>query len=92
MGFTVKFNWVLQIQPPTTLKVKDSVSFEKSGNRVFPLNTPIDLIDRDRTAVARIEVKSFTNEDGATTGIYEIVKIYSGEEKQVLTNYWKENQ
>lgn len=92
MGFATKFNWVLQIEPPASLEVSHSFNFKKSGNRVFPLNTPIDLIDPDRTAVAKIKIESFTNESETTVGVFEVVKIYSGVEKQILTSYWIENQ
>ncbi len=92
MGFTVKFNWVLQVEPPESLTVKSVYPFEKSENRIFPLDTPIDLIDLNRTAVAKIRIKSFLNESGSTTGWFEILKVYNGTEKAILSSYWKENE
>lgn len=92
MGSSVKFNWVLQIDPPATLEVLRSYRFEKSGNRVFPIGTPIDLIDSDRNAIAKIKINSFVNEPDSTSGIFEVIKLYLGTEKSVLTNYWIENQ
>lgn len=96
MGSAVKFNWVLQIEPPDNLKVQGSYLFEKDGNRVFPLGTPIDLIGPDRNAIAKIKILSFENSTkdtgGITTGSFEVTKIYTGTEKSVLTNYWIENQ
>ncbi len=92
MGFSVKFNWVLQTEITDTLLVGKSYSFEKSGNRVFPINTPIDLIDSSRNAIAKIKVTAFTNEPLVTRGSFEIVKIYEGDEKAVLSNYWIENE
>ena len=92
MGFTLKFNWVLQIEPPEVLTTKSSYLFEKAGCRVFPLDTPIDLIDLERNAIAKIKISSFSNDGAITTGEYLIVKIYADVEKTVLSNYWMENQ
>ena len=92
MGFTTKFNWVLQIQPPEVLTVDCLHAFRKDGSRVFPIDTPIDLIDLKRTAIAKVKIKSFKNTNSETTGIFEILKIYAGVEKTVLTNYWIENE
>lgn len=92
MGFSIKFNWVLQMSPPEGIEPGRIHPFNKTGNRIFPLDTPIDLIDADRNAVAKIKVKSFTNESGITTGLFQVIKNYTGNEKVVLTNYWRENQ
>ena len=92
MGLSVKFNWVLQIDPVDKLEEKRAYEFQKAGNRVFPIETPIDLIDSDRNALAKVKVISFLNSSNATSGKFEVIKIYSGEEKIVLSNYWLENE
>jgi hypothetical protein len=92
MGFSVKFNWVLQIDTPNTIEAKEAYSFRKKGNRVFPIDIPIDLIDSDRNAVAKIKIIQFTNDSSFTFGEYTVIKVYTGMEKDVLSNYWKENQ
>ncbi len=92
MGCSMKFNWVLQIELKEEIEVNKRYKFIKDGNRIFPLNTPIDMICLDRKAVAKIKVLEFTNIEGETTGIYEVIKRYSGIEKDVLSNYWIENQ
>lgn len=92
MGFSTKFNWVLQIDSPATIEVGETYDFSKSGNRLFPIDTPIDLINPEREAVAKIKIKSFLNQHDSTSGIFEVIKIYMGNEKEVLSNYWKENQ
>ncbi|AJQ95463.1 hypothetical Protein YC6258_03427 [Gynuella sunshinyii YC6258] len=35
---------------------------------------------------------SFKNLLNKTTGEFQVIKIYSGNEKEVLTNYWIENE
>lgn len=92
MGFSVKFNWVLQFELEGKIENGCTYSFEKKGNRVFPIETAIDLIDSKRTALAKIRILSFTNSHDNTTGVFEVVKVYFGEEKSVLSNYWLENQ
>jgi len=91
MGFSVKFNWVLQIDPPSSLSVGNCYTFKKDQNRIFPIDTPIDLIDKKRNAVAKIRIKSFLNEHDSTSGEYEVIKVYSATEKAVLSAYWREN-
>ncbi|WP_044617761.1 DUF2584 family protein [Gynuella sunshinyii] len=92
MGFSIKFNWVLQIDFEIELVPGSSYNFSKDGNRVFPLQTPIDLIDSSRSAIAKIRIMSFKNLLNKTTGEFQVIKIYSGNEKEVLTNYWIENE
>ncbi|EAQ67675.1 hypothetical protein MED121_17149 [Marinomonas sp. MED121] len=92
MGFSVKFNWVLQATPPALLEINAAYVFRKKGNRIFPLDTPIDLIDMERNAIAKIKIINFQNTLENTQGEYEIIKVYSGDEKRILTNYWIENQ
>ncbi len=92
MGVDIRFNWALQTELLGELEEKATYTFEKSGNRIFPLKTPIDLISMNREAVAKIKVTEFTNKIEITTGKYEVVKIYQGTEKEVLTQYWRENQ
>ncbi len=92
MGFSVKFNWVLQINTSGLLDIGKEYNFEKEGNRVFPLDTPIDLINSRREAIAKIKIIHYTNNLDQTTGTYRVIKIYSGQEKEILDNYWMENQ
>jgi hypothetical protein len=92
MGFPIKFNWVLQTNQNSSLEVGKTYNFSKSGNRNFPLGTPIDLINSKREAIAKISVLEFTNKKDETTGKFRVLKIYEGEEKTILTAYWIENQ
>ncbi len=92
MGFPIKFNWVLQTNQNSSLEVGKTYNFSKSGNRNFPLETPIDLIDSERGAIAKISVLEFTNKRNETIGKFRVLKIYEGKEKTILTDYWIENQ
>ena len=61
MGFPIKFNWVLKINQNSSLEVGKTYKFSKIGNRNFPLDTPIDLINSKREAIAKKSVLEFTN-------------------------------
>lgn len=92
MGFSVVFNWALKIDVPADLVVGEVYKFVKGGNRVFPIKTPIDLINSERDAIAKIRILEFKNIESETSGKYKVIKMYSGEEQKVLNNYWLENQ
>jgi hypothetical protein len=92
MGFEIKFNWALQIGLTKDLMEGEIYDFVKGGNRVFPIKTPIDLISSEREAIAKIKIIEFTNTKEATRGKYRVIKIYKGEEKELLTKYWIENE
>lgn len=95
MGFLIEFNWTLKLKKSDglieeILKPDQSYKFSKSGHRVYPINMPIDLINNNWEAVAKVIVESLQIIDGRTCGKYKVLKIYSGEEKAILTNYWRE--
>lgn len=92
MGFEIKFNWALQIDELDNLVEGEVYDFVKTGNRAFPIETPIDLINPKREAVAKVHILEFSNTKTETRGKYKVIKIYTGEEKDILTNYWIENQ
>jgi hypothetical protein len=94
MGFVTEFNWVLKLSPEQGLDEKKlgqgkSYGFSKDGYRVYPVDMPIDLLNNDREAVARVVVKECANSEGKTTGKYEVLRVYEGKEKQMLSRYWQ---
>lgn len=92
MGFEIKFNWVLQLESESALEENSVYYFLKTGSRAFPIDTSIDLINSKREAVAKVRILEFSNTGKETKGKFKVVKIYQGEEKKVLTNYWLENK
>lgn len=87
LGIDIKFNRALQIDPPDDISVSDNYRFEKDGNRSFPLNETITLIDMHRTAIAEVLVTSYTNTANGTVGLYQVKKVYGDMERQILTEY-----
>ncbi|MCD6478902.1 MAG: DUF2584 family protein, partial [Candidatus Diapherotrites archaeon] len=95
MGFKTEFNWALKLKPENglnekVLKVGEIYEFSKEEYRVYPVNIPIDLINQNWEPVAKIIIVEFKNSGGRTSGKYKVLKIYEGEEKRILTNYWIE--
>lgn len=92
MWTSLKMNWVLQSQKiPTNLTIDTPYKAKRDGVRMFPLTTPIDLIDRERNAIAKISIQKIVITESSTTVHYIVLKIYTEAEREVLTNYWKEN-
>lgn len=92
MGFEIKFNWALQAEPKEKLEENLVCAFAMHGNRAFPIDTPIDLLNFKREAMAKVKVLEYTNAKNETKGKFKVVKIYQGQEKEILTNYWLENE
>jgi len=96
MGHKIEFNWALKLKPEnglneSLLKQGEILSFKKNEYRVYPVGVPIDLLNKDWEALARVVVLEFTNKDNKTTGKYKVLRIYSGEEKESITNYWRKD-
>jgi hypothetical protein len=96
MGHKIEFNWALKLEPTQgldekNLKVGEIYEFIKEGYRVYPLDLPLDLLNQKWEAVAKIIIVEIRNENQKTKGKYKVLKIYGGKEKEVLTNYWREN-
>ncbi len=97
MGFQTEFNWVLKLSPEqgldeASLKAGKTYGFSKEGYRVYPVDMPIDLLNSGWEPVARIIIKESANSAGRTTGRYEVLWMYEGEEKRILAKYWQKKQ
>ena len=95
MGFSTEFNWALKLSPDNgldekKLSVGNTYDFSKEGIRTYPVDIPIDLINSEWEAVAKVVVLEVTNTSDNTTGRYQVLKIYTGKEKEMLTRYWRE--
>jgi len=96
MGSKVEFNWALKLKSENglnedILKEGEIYEFTKTGNRVYPINIPIDLINQDWVALARIIVLEYTNKENIMSRRYRIIRIYNETEKRTITDYWKKD-
>jgi hypothetical protein len=95
MGFQTEFNWALKLKlknglDENKLEIDKLYDFSKKEYRVYPVGIPIDLINQNWEPVAKVMVIEFKNLEGKTHGTYKVLKIYEGQEKEILTNYWRE--
>jgi len=95
MGFQTEFNWGLKLKPENGLNEEilqegKEYSFEKDEYRVYPVDQPIDLINRDWIPLARVVIVEVCCKNKKTFGKYKIIKMYHGQEKKDLTKYWRE--
>ncbi len=96
MGFKTEFNWILKLKPEQGLnehKLVDgqTYSFSKEEYRVYPMGIPIDLINSNWEALAKVEIVSSTTASGKTLGQYKVLRLFSPEEKELATKYWRNN-
>lgn len=95
MGFKTEFNWALKLKPENgldeaALKEGGIFEFSKDEYRTYPIDQPLDLINRNWEVLARVVVIEATCANKKTVGKYRIIKIYSKNEREVLTQYWRE--
>ncbi len=79
MGYDIRFNWILQLTPkqgfPKTIKQNKIHSFEKDGERIYPIETPLDLMDEERNIKAKIMITEITIIKNKTTGKFKIIEV-----------------
>ncbi|MBD3189169.1 MAG: DUF2584 family protein [Candidatus Heimdallarchaeota archaeon] len=95
MGFFVENNWALKLKPEqglaeNTLEENKEYHFQKDGYRVYPIDMPIDLINSQWEAVAKVIVTKTILENKTTSGTYFVLRIYQDEEKNIISNNWRE--
>ncbi len=61
MGFKTEFNWILKLKPEQCLdenniNVGEKYDFIKEDYRVYPIDMPIDLVNKDWEAIAKVIV------------------------------------
>lgn len=93
MGFKTEFNWALKLRPEQGLKediaVGEEFEFLKEGYRIYPIDIPIDLLNKDVEAIAKVIIKKIKHKNNKTKGNFKIIKIFNEKEKEFLTDYWR---
>ena len=91
MGFENKINWILKLDRSLEgLSRGRGGSFTKQGYRIYPLNSPILLADKNWNALAIIEIEEISQMKNETKGKYVVKKTLNEQEIKVLTNLYKE--
>lgn len=94
MGFETEFNWVLKL----SLEKKDlenlaegkTIEFEKSEERVYPVDMNIFLVDLDWNALGYVNVERGIYGKGRTVGECKLGRLFGEEEKENYTELLKE--
>ncbi len=89
MGYLLEINSLLRIPPNSInlskIKVGDKFTIEKDGERLFPLNIPIEICDENYTYYGKVVIKKLTLENQKTILEIEVIKVFSKEEAQIFT-------
>jgi hypothetical protein len=94
MGFPIEFNWALKLKPEQGLNESELYEgrifeFSKEGYRIYPIDIPIDLINKDWEAVAKVVIREVTLKEGNTSGKYEVIEVYDKNKREERTRYWR---
>ncbi len=89
MGYLLEINSLLRIPPNSIdfskIKVGDRLTIKKDGERLFPLNIPIEICDENYNYYGKVIVKKLTLENQKTILGIEVIKVFSKEEAQIFT-------
>jgi hypothetical protein len=95
MGYHLEFNTILSVPVGrldlSQLEVGKSYDVIKDGERIFPLNIPIDLCGEDYKFVAKVAVRKLILSKGETVLSFDVLKLFNDEESRVISdNFSKE--
>lgn len=91
MGTIYEVNWILKLNDdnPNNYITGKEHTFKKDGMRLYPIDVPLDLVNVNWEAIASCIVKQIAIDKEKTVGIYEILDVYEGEKKALLTEQWR---
>jgi hypothetical protein len=67
------------------LKTGRKYTFSKPGHRLYMLDTPMQLVTGGWKAIATIMITEITVGNGKTRGTFEVLKVYSDEEMEIVS-------
>ena len=89
MGYKLELNTILSLPKstidPSTLEMGKRYTVEKPGERLFPLNIPIDLSDDEYEFYAKVAIRKLILTKGKTELEFEVLKIFNENESKVIT-------
>ena len=89
MGYHLEFNCLLVV-PNTeldlsTLEIGKRYKVEKKEERLYPLNIPIEICDKNYKYYGKVAVRKLSLETGKTFLEIEVLKIFDENEAEVYT-------
>ncbi len=96
MGYHLEINSLLKIPKQafnlSKIKKGEKYGVEKKGERLYPLNIPVDICDGKYVYYGKVAVRKLTLEKNKTYLEIEILKVYNKEESRIFTkNFIKES-
>ncbi len=70
---------------PENLEIGNEYRFSKKSHRIYQINVPMDLRTSDWNFIARVVVTKYTLGNDKTEGVFVPVKIFSKEEREIIT-------
>lgn len=90
MGYRLDFNCLLRVENIDldlhTIKPGERYTITKEGNRLYPLNIPLEICDQDYRYYGKIAVRRLILETGKTILEIEILKVFTDAEANVYTS------
>ena len=89
MGYQLEFNCLLKLPKSFNLKsLKANIILvvEKEGERLYPLNIPIEICDNNYQYLGKVIVTKLTLEKQKTILKIKVLKIFSPQEAKVFTD------
>lgn len=88
MGWPVIINCLLKLPEGfdvSNLHEGQTLKVSRNGERIFPINVPIEMCDAKHQFLAKIAVRKLTVTKGRTDLQVEVLKVFTPEEAAVLT-------
>ena len=91
MGYSIEINCLLKIPANSginldKIKVGDKYTFEKQGERLYPLNIAIEICSDKYIYYGKVAIRKLTLQKGKTILEIEILKVFNEQESQIFSN------
>lgn len=90
MGYLLEINSLLKI-PKTSgidlgkIKVGEKYTVEKQGERLYPLNIPIEICDENYKYYGKVVIRKLSLEKDKTLLEFGVAKVFSKEESRICS-------
>lgn len=90
MGFKTEINWVLKVKENLeSLKAGEIREFIKDSPRVYPINIPIFLVDKEWAARGYVTIQKSEVTGASTKVTAKIEKVFGRDESSALTKVFR---
>lgn len=95
MGDKSEVNWALKLEEGLEELTESLIEggedeFKKEGKRIYPIDVPLLLADKDWNILAAVRIMDYKTYDNKTKGIYKVIRIFNEEDRKTLTRIYRE--